>query len=269
MDYSIITSMDVAGFVISIIALIFSMLALGLALRAIYIIGVNAGLANKKPTIKTKTPPKQTQAEPKKPIRVDGDKVIYNEDPLVYVIENFISEEECDHFVNQSKDKLERAKTIGGKDGIYHEKRTGMNCWIPHAHSETSKAIGDRVAELIGFPLRNAESYQVVYYTGGTEYNDHHDAFDHETEEGRKHLTRGGQRIYTALGYLNDVEEGGATEFRDLNISIPPKKGSLLVWKNILPGTTKVHPASLHAGRPVTKGEKYAFNLWFRENKFV
>ena len=67
---------------------------------------------------------------------------------------------------------------------------------------------------------------------------------------------------------MNDVEEGGATEFRDLNISIPPKK-ELVGLENILPGTTKVHPASLHAGRPVTKGEKYAFNLWFRENKFV
>ena len=43
----------------------------------------------------------------------------------------------------------------------------------------------------------------------------------------------------------------------------------LLVWKNVVPGTTKIHPESLHAGRPVTKGEKYAFNLWFRENKFV
>ena len=129
--------------------------------------------------------------------------------------------------------------------------------------------LGKRIADLIGFPLKNAESYQVVYYTGGTQYNDHHDAFDHETEEGRKHLERGGQRIYTALGYLNDVEEGGATEFKDLNISVKPKKGSLLVWKNILPGTTKLHPDSLHAGRPVTKGEKYAFNLWFRENKFV
>jgi prolyl 4-hydroxylase len=260
---------DVAGFVISIFALIFSMLALGLALRAIYIIGVNAGLANKTAPNQPPTSPKKKPSESKKPIRVEGNKIIYNEDPLIYVIENFISDEECDHFVQESKDKLERAKTIGGKDGIYHEKRTGMNCWIPHSQSESSKAIGDRVADLIGFPLRNAESYQVVYYTGGTEYNDHHDAFDHETEEGRKHLKRGGQRIYTALGYLNDVEEGGSTDFRDLNISIPPKKGSLLVWKNILPGTTKVHPASLHAGRPVTKGEKYAFNLWFRENKFV
>ena len=185
------------------------------------------------------------------------------------MIENFISDEECDHFVNESRSKLERAKTIGGKDGIYHENRTGMNCWIHHTHSGVSKSLGDRIADLVGFPLKNAESFQVVYYTGGTQYNDHHDAFDHETDEGKKHLQRGGQRIYTALGYLNDVEEGGSTEFRDLNISVKPKKGSLLVWKNVLPGTTKVHPESLHAGRPVTKGEKFAFNLWFRENKFV
>ena len=180
-----------------------------------------------------------------------------------------IRDRECSHFVNASDSKLQRAKTIGGKDGIYHENRTGSNCWIAHNHSNVTTDLGQRIADLIGFPLKNAESYQVVYYTGGTQYNDHHDAFDHETEEGRKHLERGGQRIYTALGYLNDVEEGGATEFKDLNISVKPKKGSLLVWKNILPGTTKLHPDSLHAGRPVTKGEKYAFNLWFRENKFV
>lgn len=263
--------MDVAGFVIAIFALIFSIIALGLAMRALYIIGVNAGLDKKvvQTAQTTQNKPTQTTKAFKKPIRTEGNKIIYNDDPLVYVIENFISDEECDHFVNESRSKLERAKTIGGKDGIYHENRTGMNCWIHHAHSEVSRSVGDRIADLVGFPLKNAESFQVVYYTGGTQYNDHHDAFNHETDEGKKHLQRGGQRIYTALGYLNDVEEGGSTEFRDLNISVKPKKGSLLVWKNVLPGTTKVHPESLHAGRPVTKGEKFAFNLWFRENKFV
>ena len=39
--------MDVAGFVIAIFALIFSIIALGLAMRALYIIGVNAGLDKK------------------------------------------------------------------------------------------------------------------------------------------------------------------------------------------------------------------------------
>ena len=261
--------MDVAAFVLSILALLFALLGLGLSMRALYIIGVNSGLAkpqeNKEKTT-IQTPKKIT---PKKPIRTEGEKIIYNEDPLVYVIENFISDEECEHIRNVSDGNLERAKTIGGKDGIYHLNRTGSNCWIAHSHSNITTNLGQRIADLVGFPLKNAESFQVVYYTGGTEYNDHHDAFNADTDEGKKHLKRGGQRIYTALGYLNDVEEGGSTEFPDLNISVAPKKGSLLVWKNVLPGTTKVHPDSLHAGRPVTKGEKYAFNLWFRENKFV
>lgn len=262
--------MEVAAFVISIFALVFALIGMGLAMRALYILGVNAGLDKQFEVKPTPTPAAvKIEKEFKKPLRVEGDKIIYNDDPLIYVIEDFISSDECDHFVEASDSKLERAKTIGGKDGIYHENRTGSNCWIPHSHSTTTREVGQRIADLIGFPLRNAESYQIVYYTGGTQYNDHHDAFNDETEEGRKHLKRGGQRIYTAIAYLNDVEEGGATEFRDLNISVKPKKGSILVWKNVLPGTTKVHPLSLHAGRPVTGGEKYAFNLWFRENKFV
>lgn len=264
--------MDIAAFVISLFALLFAIIGVGLAMRALYLIGINAGLDktiqnNSKPTQQKVTNIKKFS--PKEPLRIDEDKIIYNDDPLVYVIENFISEEECAHFVQTSSQNLERAKTIGGKDGIYHMNRTGMNCWVAHSQSNTTMQVGQRIADLVGFPLKNAESYQVVYYTGGTQYNDHHDAFDSGTEEGKKHLKRGGQRIWTALGYLNDVEEGGATEFPDLNISVAPKKGSLLVWRNVLPATTKVHPKSLHAGRPVTKGEKYAFNLWFRENKFV
>ena len=262
--------MEIAAFVISIFALIIALLGLGLAMRSLYLIGVNSGLDKQFESQPQQTPaPVEIKKEFKKPIRTDGNKVIYNDDPLIYVIENFISDEECDHFVQASQGGLQRAKTIGGKDGIYHENRTGSNMWLPHNHSDLTEKVGKRIADLVGFPLKNAESFQVVYYTGGTQYNDHHDAFNGETEEGRKHLKRGGQRIYTAIAYLNDVEEGGDTEFRDLNISVAPKKGSILVWKHVLPGTTKVHPMSLHAGRPVTGGEKYAFNLWFRENKFV
>ena len=191
--------MEVAGFIISIFALVIGILALVLSMRALYIIGVNAGLdkqfdpqAN---TVPTSNEVKiETKKEFKKPIRVEGNKIIYNEDPFIYVIEDFISDAECDHFVKASDSKLERAKTIGGKDGIYHENRTGSNCWLPHSHSSVTQEVGQRIADLVGFPLKNAESYQIVYYTGGTQYNDHHDAFNDETEEGRKHLKRGGQR---------------------------------------------------------------------------
>ena len=93
--------------------------------------------------------------------------------------------------------------------------------------------------------------------------------------EGKKkinELEEGLQKLFAEIeNTKGKIKEMDAINQRlnDLNISVAPKKGSILVWKNVLPGTTKVHPLSLHAGRPVTGGEKYAFNLWFRENKFV
>ena len=72
--------------------------------------------------------------------------------------------------------------------------------------------------------------------------------------------------MITALIYLNDVEDGGATYFPELNISINPKKGNVLVFHNTISETTNINPRSLHAGMPVSSGEKWAANLWFREN---
>ena len=154
--------MDVAALILSIFALIFALIGVGLSMRALYIIGVNAGL-DKQYDPKPTTASKAANKEFKKPIRTEGNKIIYNEEPLIYVIEDFITDEECSHFVNASDTKLQRAKTIGGKDGIYHENRTGSNCWIAHNHSNVTTDLGQRIADLIGFPLKNAESYQVVY----------------------------------------------------------------------------------------------------------
>jgi prolyl 4-hydroxylase len=115
-------------------------------------------------------------------------------------------------------------------------------------------------------PIRNAEMFQVVHYESGTEYKPHFDSFDQSTELGKKYWEPGGQRMITALIYLNDVEDGGATYFPELNISINPKKGNVLVFHNTISETTNINPRSLHAGMPVTSGEKWAANLWFREN---
>ena len=75
--------MDVAAFIISIFALVFALIGMGLAMRALYIIGVNAGLAKQFEEMPNPTPAAvNIKKEFKKPLRVEGNKVIYNEDPL-------------------------------------------------------------------------------------------------------------------------------------------------------------------------------------------
>ncbi len=186
-------------------------------------------------------------------------------DPRVYTISNFLSPMECKRVIAHARgDTMSRARVSGPNEGVVSDARTNSVCWVDHYKEEAFKRIGERIAGLVGMPLSHAESFQVIHYGPGAEYRGHFDAFDPTTETGKRNWVIGGQRLITALGYLNDVPEGGETEFPKLKMSIPPETGKLLVFHNCEAGTIRKHPLSLHAGCPVVKGEKWAFNLWFR-----
>lgn len=62
-------------------------------------------------------------------------------------------------------------------------------------------------------------------------------------------------RIFSAVLYLNDVEEGGETHFNKFNVSIKPKAGRLAIF-----------PANymyMHEARPLPNEEKYVIVTWF------
>jgi prolyl 4-hydroxylase len=69
---------------------------------------------------------------------------------------------------------------------------------------------------------------------------------------GTEEMRNGGQRSWTAMAYLNTVEEGGSTDFPKVNLSIPPQPGALLIWNN-MDRDGRPNPKSLHAGRPVIR----------------
>lgn len=63
------------------------------------------------------------------------------------------------------------------------------------------------------------------------------------------------QRVVTFMTYLNDVEEGGETEFRYQCKRIKPKKGLTLLWPADYTHT--------HRGLMPLKGDKYIATGWF------
>ena len=196
----------------------------------------------------------------------EEERKIVCEDPKVFTISNFITEDECNHFIEISKPKMKRSVVSDDKKGTVSKGRTGENCWLQHFTDEITGRVANRIAKVVGLPIENAESYQVVYYNAGQKYDQHYDAYHkNSTDKSKRCLRQGGQRVITALVYLNNVEEGGHTSFPNLKIKVEPEKGKLLIFHNCYEGTTNVHINSLHAGTAPIKGEKYAFNLWFRE----
>ena len=63
-----------------------------------------------------------------------------------------------------------------------------------------------------------------------------------------------GHRLLLVMLYLNDVEEGGETEFLYQGIRVKPKQGSIM----ICPGSF----THTHRGNPTLTGEKYVMNTW-------
>tara|TARA_Y100000389_G_scaffold153040_1_gene153175 strand:- start:21794 stop:23836 length:2043 start_codon:yes stop_codon:yes gene_type:complete len=192
---------------------------------------------------------------------------VYCEDPYVATYDDFITDEDCEHFINISKPLLKRALVSDDKNGVASAGRTGSNTWIDHDHDEITKKVGEKIAKIVNMPLENAEAFQVIYYNTNQEYRQHYDSWVHDgSEKSIRCMKYGGSRIKTALCYLNNVNSGGGTKMTKLNVTIPPKKGKLLVFQNTVSDTNHDrHELSEHAGTPVVEGEKYAFNLWFRE----
>lgn len=68
------------------------------------------------------------------------------------------------------------------------------------------------------------------------------------------------KRMLVHTLYLNDVEEGGETEFLIQNMRVKPKKGRVCFFP--------AHFPYLHRGNPPLSGEKYIMTSWFSIGKF-
>jgi hypothetical protein len=62
------------------------------------------------------------------------------------------------------------------------------------------------------------------------------------------------QRLLTWMLYLNDVEEGGETEFLYQSMRVKPKQGTLLIWPAAFTHT--------HRGNPPLSNAKYIVTGW-------
>ena len=121
----------------------------------------------------------------------------------------------------------------------------------------------DKINETIGLEANLGELPQVQKYDVGEQFKAHTDYFEN-VEYNNCHLAKGGQRTWTFMVYLNDVEEGGETNFPKLQLEFKPQQGKALIWNNLI-NNEKENVYTLHQGKPIIKGVKYIITKWYRE----
>jgi prolyl 4-hydroxylase len=183
---------------------------------------------------------------------------------MIQEFKNILSVDECNELIYMSKDKLFEATTLGTKIKDY---RVAENTWL-FEKTNLNEKIKNIVSEKTGLPIDYQEGIHIVKYNVGGEYKEHHDFFPPNTDYYHSQIKKGGQRIYSCLFYLNDDFLGGETHFPKVNYKVKPKLGKLVIWKN-LNDDLSINSNSLHAGLPVTSGEKWICIIWVRERKIT
>lgn len=162
--------------------------------------------------------------------------------------------------------RLTRAEIVDPHTGErqQHPARSNREAGFDHSVLDLNiRLIEARMADFAGYPLTHGETLTVLCYGPGEEYRPHRD----DLPAVRVANDPAGQRIATVLAYVGAPEHGGETDFPKLGIKVPATPGDLLRFRTVdANGQTLVN--ALHAGCPVTAGEKWVASLWVRERPY-
>jgi len=191
------------------------------------------------------------------------------ERPTIAFIDGLLSAEECDELMRLSADRLQRSTTVdrASGEGKIIGARTSEGTYFQLNANPFIARLDRRIAALMNRPAENGEGLQILHYHTGGEYTPHFDYFPPADPGSRVHLANGGQRVATLIIYLNDVEDGGATVFPELKLTVGPKKGAA-VYFEYCNSLGQVDPLTLHGGLPVLSGEKWIATKWMRQHRY-
>ena len=182
----------------------------------------------------------------------------------IYTYDNILTKDECEALMRLIDTRLRPSTVSDDSDScLVSDYRTSQTSDLHYFDDPLYLELDRKIVDTLGLYSFLGEIMQAQKYEPGQYYKEHWDFFMPTTKEYKIYCEWMGQRTWTAMVYLNDVEEGGETYFKHLNLRVKPKQGMLVTWNNLykngLPNLKTMHEAC-----PPISGNKYVVTKWFR-----
>jgi len=183
---------------------------------------------------------------------------------FIGVYDNYITKEECNKAIKLYEDQnkfnntinrigFEEASILQKQDQQYFAAPNNIDVWweslkpmmvnFDLAWKHYTKNVGADDAYGVPFHFTDLKIQKTLPTEG---YHVWH------IEHGKGHSNE--PRAFVFSIYLNDVEEGGETEFLHFSKRVKPKTGRIVIWPAGFP--------YVHRGNPPLSGEKYILTSW-------
>jgi hypothetical protein len=199
-------------------------------------------------------------------VRASNPRVI-SEAPRIVTLEGLLPHDFCAHWISHTAPKLSAAHVYDAEKGGRRTHGMRSNTGAGFSLLETDMVMHlcrARIASAIKRPVQFQEAPNVLHYAVGETFSAHFDYLAPENPNFQQPLATLGQRVCTALVYLNDDFDAGETRFLELDRSIRCRTGGLLAFDNV-DSNGAVDPKTLHEGVAPTRGEKWLLSVWVRD----
>jgi prolyl 4-hydroxylase len=188
--------------------------------------------------------------------------------PKVRAFEGVASPAVCEWIIARSRERLRPAMVYDVATGGHAVSSARGNSAAELSLADVDLvvlALRERLAAAAGLPVMHMDAPQVLHYAVGQSFRPHVDFFDPAIPSQAADMAANGQRVATALVYLNDQGlEGGETDFPLLGLRHRGRRGDALVFFNV-DAAGQPDRRTLHAGLAPTGGEKWLLSQWIRD----
>jgi hypothetical protein len=191
---------------------------------------------------------------------------LLHESPRFAAHSGFLPPMLCNYLIEKSQPRLIQAQVFDAHIGKLKVDAMRTNTGAAYSLIDTDlviQLIRARIARATAVAFAALEPTEVLHYSPGEQYKPHVDFFHPSRPNYPAEMRVRGQRVKTCLVYLNSGYDGGETEFPKLGIKFRGNVGEALVFDNVdAAGSGDIN--TLHAGQPVTRGEKWLLSQWIR-----
>ena len=196
----------------------------------------------------------------------------------IHLVENFLTQEECQAVEERAAPILHDATVADGSGGQHlsdarKAKQAGIKVhWDKEAEGDLIASLSRRVYDYVNHVLpfniteNGQEDLMSIQYFGRGPDDEKPDRYMPHCDGDCNGMDfRTGQRMATIVMYCDIPEVGGQTRFRNSNVHIVPKKYAATFFSYIDPVTMKMDSGfTQHSGCPVVEGEKKIVTQWVR-----
>lgn len=180
----------------------------------------------------------------------------------IRILDTFLSEQECSEIISYCIERnsfkqsmVYNLSDLKGKDmkntNIYSKDRTSSNMALK-GYGKLNE-LYHKLCLAFSCSRNQLEPINCIRYEKNQQFKYHHD------------FILGGDRIYTAVIYLNNDFNGGELRFPEIDMTYKSNTGSCIIFRNI-DENQNVIPESMHGSLPIVSGVKYAIPVFMHIN---